>query len=295
MSHESDVEKIVKATMHYGWRHRLTERGHHQWLSPNGEDIVHHSGTTGDVRSWNALKSQFRRAGFDVDTMQPCDKPGGHAGNGLGGGATTSLGEKLAELLPKAQEPVDGSKVSVRQILRDYFAQHPGETINAAVMTEMVKGLRPDLTPNNTSMTLSKMVERSELVRVKMGWYRAATDEDRRRIAIGLEPTPDGKPKPALVALPGDGPATAEQKFTEAVGHAKETILKPLADALSGVAKPQAAESTGDEQIDAELRELDSAVTQIVDGFATLETLLRRHRETLKMLAKVKKMLGGLS
>lgn len=63
----SDMDHVIREALAQGWQHDRTTRGHHQFYSPNGRDIVTTSGTPSDHRAYNNFLSQMKRAGFMLD------------------------------------------------------------------------------------------------------------------------------------------------------------------------------------------------------------------------------------
>lgn len=60
----SDIDHVIREALAQGWQHDRTTRGHHQFYSPNGRDIITHSGTPSDYRAFNNFLSRMKRAGF---------------------------------------------------------------------------------------------------------------------------------------------------------------------------------------------------------------------------------------
>lgn len=271
------MDRVVKNAREQGWTHRFTERGHHQFLAANGKDIVHAAGTPSDQRGWQNFMGDMRRAGYQ-------SHPNG-----------ATLGEVAGDLLQRANGSAEvkaaGAQVSARDVVRDQLRQHP-EGMGIGAITEVFRKLRPETHPNNVSAAMSQLVSRGEVVRMEAkGHYRLATEEDKRRAAIGAAP----KAPPSATGTPSNcgscgGPLTESRdpKIYKCSGLHAVSVAKMVAPVQA------AALSTGDDQIDSELAELDAAVTQVLDGFTTLERLLRRHRETMRALAQVKKMLAGM-
>lgn len=258
MSFDGDIARVVREAIDQGWRHSRTERNHHQFLAPNGHDIVVTGGTPSDQRGWQNFMADMKRAGFR-------------------NGATTSLGDLLQAASTKtngATAPPDteklkapGAALSSRTIIRDLLRAHPDGTTYSALNTTL-HSLKPDAHDNATSQTIHSMTKSGEVVKVRHGFYRLATETERVRAAIGVVPK-----EPVLTSA------------TDA----------PILQALSTtVAVTASSDSTGDEQLDAELAELNGAISQVLNGFATVERLLKRHGDTMRMLAKVKKMLAGM-
>ena len=63
----TDIDQVIREALAQGWQHDLTTRGHHQFYSPNGRDIVTASGTPSDHRSFRNFMAQMRRSGFMID------------------------------------------------------------------------------------------------------------------------------------------------------------------------------------------------------------------------------------
>jgi hypothetical protein len=241
VSYDSDMQQVVKRAQEQGFRYRTTERNHHQFYAPNGHDIVVAPGTPSDQRGWNNFMADMKRAGYRVHD------------------ASTSLGDVLREAgVGQAQERQAATKASVRQLLREYLQARPGQTVPYEELEKLVSTARPDLNYNAAAQTLSVMVTKGELVRVKVGWYRAVTDEDRRQVET---PQTNGAAGPPVVAPQPTAPPVLE---------------------------PPATSST-----DSDIAELDDAVTKMLDAFSTVERLLRKHRETMKKVAELKKLLSG--
>lgn len=60
----SDMDHVIREALAQGWQHDRTTRGHHQFYSPNGRDIITHSGTPSDHRAFRNFLSRMKRAGF---------------------------------------------------------------------------------------------------------------------------------------------------------------------------------------------------------------------------------------
>lgn len=63
----SDMDHVIREALAQGWQHDRTTRGHHQFYSPNGRDIITHSGTPSDHRAFNNFLARMKRAGYMVD------------------------------------------------------------------------------------------------------------------------------------------------------------------------------------------------------------------------------------
>jgi hypothetical protein len=58
------MKKLVREAERQGWRVEPTKSGHWRFYAPDGEHIVHASGTPSDHRSLDNLVAQMRRYGF---------------------------------------------------------------------------------------------------------------------------------------------------------------------------------------------------------------------------------------
>jgi hypothetical protein len=66
----SDMDHVIREALAQGWQHDRTTRGHHQFYSPNGRDIITHSGTPSDHRAFNNFLARMKRAGYMVDSKR---------------------------------------------------------------------------------------------------------------------------------------------------------------------------------------------------------------------------------
>lgn len=267
MSYDGDMRKIIKRAEELGFRYRFTEGGHHQFYAPNGHDIIHAGGTPGSDAAFTAFMSKMRRAGYtEYD------------------GATTALGEALAEAAQKhsngaAMPATPAAKLTTRQIIRDYLIAHPEGVINVEQMQALVATVRPDLGPTSAQQALTVMTQKGELVRTDRGLYRAATEEDRRRRILGLEPTHDGKPAVGR---------TAELEAEARRAHVLESAKPLAAPAVTGASTNEA---------DADDAECEAIISTMLDGFSRLQQLLAKRRDERKLVREMKavfeKMGGG--
>lgn len=248
MSYDSDIERVIKEARDQGWRYNLTTQGHHQFLAPDGAGIVHTSGTPGDQRSWNNFMADMKRHGYK------------HHANGATLGELTGMSGGIEHVPP--QPGPEGIKVSARALIRDHFSKHPVATFKVDELVKIVHAVRPDLIPGTITMALSAMAEKGELVRVKMGWYRLATDEDRRAKALGV------------------------------LGRSEPEVPRP--EAPRGPALTVDSAPVGDPDLDADNAEIDAAITKVLDGLSDVQRLLNKHRETMRAIAHLKRLMGGM-
>lgn len=159
MSSSIDINRIIRQAKEQGFRHQITERNHHQFYSPNGKDIVVHSGTTSDHRGDENFMHEMKRAGYQ---------------HGL-----NSLGEALSAAGVNASpKPANGgAKLSVVQIIIDALARHP-EGLSAATIKMIVMGGRPDLANNSSYSGLNTTVAKGFARKWPNGNYKL-TDVDR--------------------------------------------------------------------------------------------------------------------
>ncbi len=221
MSYESDMKDVISKAQEQNWRHRLTEKGHHQFLSPNGKDIVVASGTAFDGASWHDFMANMKRAGFR---------------DGLG---------TLAEVMPKGL-----SGLRTGQLILDLLGRHP-DGLSAPDIIAFVRSNRPTASANSVHQALATLIARGTLERPRLAFYRIP------------------RPEPP-----------------------KEPSSSPSSVLSVGAAPPQhaAGESSGDPQIDEDLAALDGALAAL----ARIEDVVRRNRDVLHQLARLKKLLGGV-
>jgi hypothetical protein len=163
----------------------------------------------------------------------------------------------LGDAMPVApRAPNGGAKLSVAQYCLDTLARHP-DGMDLGDIEAVVRSQRPDVTTNATSAALSNLVARGQARRVGHGRYRLG----------GEEPKTSGAHHPPAAAA---GPA-------------------PVAVATLPPSPPPAG-TTGDEGVDQDLLALDEALAAL----ARIESVVRRNREVLAQLARLKAALGGL-
>jgi hypothetical protein len=64
MSVQKDLKKIRKAAEEQGWRVEATGNGHWRCYAPDGDNIVHMSGTPEGQKAIHYIVSDLRRYGF---------------------------------------------------------------------------------------------------------------------------------------------------------------------------------------------------------------------------------------
>lgn len=238
MSYDGDMAKVIRRATEQGWRHRVTEKNHHQFLSPDGETIVHASGTPSDDGGWRKFLEDMKRGGYEPN------------------GATTALGDLLSAARTVVAPPIV-STISARAVICDHLKAHP-KGAPVADMEAIFMKLRPEMERSNVSSAMSALLSKGTVLRIAKGVYRLKTDVDREAEQNGAR---------ELVAK---------------IPHSQPPAPSFLATSV---------EKTGDEAIDATLSELDAAVSQVLDGVAKLDSLLRKNRETMKKIAAFKKMM----
>lgn len=230
MSYDSDMQSVIREAQSQGWRYQLTEKGHHQFYSPNGKDIVVASGTSVNNTGWDRFMADMKRAGFR---------------NGLG-----TLGEAmptaLTALASKEAERRRVSNLTAPQLILDLMTRHP-EGMSTQDSVAYIRSVKPELSTSSTYQALANLTTRGQLERIGHGFYRIP------------------KPKDPLAATP---PVAKEEAAPQ---HA-------------------AGESSGDPQIDDDLRALDEALAAL----ARIESVVRKNRDVLHQLAQLKKAIGGI-
>ena len=160
MSYESDMQYVIKRATEQGWRHRRTEKNHHQFYAPNGTDIVTASSTPGASSQWQNFMADMRRAGYT---------------NGVG-----TLGDAMPEgMRALAKQQTDSnarSVLSVKQLTVDVLGRH-SEGMSTADINAYVKSVRPGMSDNATNTALSRLVEQGRIIRVSPGFYRLSAGD----------------------------------------------------------------------------------------------------------------------
>ena len=62
----SDFRNILDAAKSQGWKALKTGRGHYKFMSPNGKDMVHTSGSPSDMRAIKNLTARLRQRGLNL-------------------------------------------------------------------------------------------------------------------------------------------------------------------------------------------------------------------------------------
>jgi hypothetical protein len=63
VSVKKDFKKVIEAAERQGWRTKMRKNGHWVLYAPNGEDIVHASGTPGNPGALDDFVGDLRRTG----------------------------------------------------------------------------------------------------------------------------------------------------------------------------------------------------------------------------------------
>jgi hypothetical protein len=150
---DSELSVLIKRAESQGFKHRLTERNHHQFYAPDGKTIVTRSGTPSADYEPNFM-ADMKRAGY-------CHEPLG----------------TLGDLMPAAAKPNGGAKLSTTQYVIDALARHP-EGLNAANLKMVVASQRPDLNANAAYAALNTLKARGIVRMLPSGVY-LLTDVDR--------------------------------------------------------------------------------------------------------------------
>ena len=61
---DKNTTKLVKALRKQGWRVDLLKNGHYRAYAPDGETVIHFSGTPSDHRSLANTIALLRKAGY---------------------------------------------------------------------------------------------------------------------------------------------------------------------------------------------------------------------------------------
>ncbi len=134
MSFDSDMNKVIANAERQGFRHQMTEKGHHQFFAPDCGDIIVTSGTPSAPSSWDNFTADLRRAGYkDV----PDDVP-----KKVNGGAHLTIGQYAIDLLARHSDGL-------------WFAD----------IAAYVCSVRPETPRNGVSGALSDLVKSGKLVR----------------------------------------------------------------------------------------------------------------------------------
>jgi hypothetical protein len=141
MSHDSDMNQVIRNAKEQGWRVEATEKGHWQFFSPDKETIVVAAGTPGDRNGWHNFLAGMRRAGY----------------------TETSVKQE------KQQQ-----KVSVSAIIVETLSRH--ESLSVQDLQMIVRSKRPDVDRTATSSALYHLHKKGEVVNMG-GRYRLATPE----------------------------------------------------------------------------------------------------------------------
>lgn len=65
MTPRKDMEAVLAEAGKQGWRVRRTKNGHWALYAPNGDDIVHVSGTPRDAQAVVKVVTKLRKYGFE--------------------------------------------------------------------------------------------------------------------------------------------------------------------------------------------------------------------------------------
>ena len=266
MSHETDLARVIKRATEQGFRVRQTERNHWQFYAPNKEDIVTTGGTPSDFRGWHNFLAAMKRAGYeDSDgpetTMAAALKQAGAVPAPVDGDGETPPAPADTRVVPLAarefgqhgHNPAVGrSHLGIIDIVRDTLFRHPERTYTVEELNIIVRS--QGLTPGDTSVSgaLMRLCDRGQARRVGRGNYRC--EEEGRATSPVHVPVP--APASAYVGPDHTVPGT----------------------------------TTGDDDVDADLRALDDALVAL----ARLETVIRRNRAIAARTADLKKLLAGM-
>jgi len=189
---DSELGVLIKRAEAQGFKHRLTERNHHQFYAPDGKTIVTRSGTPSADYEPNFM-ADMKRAGY-------CHEPLG----------------TLGDLMP-AKLANGGAKLSTTQYVIDALARHPGG-LNAANLKMIVASQRPDLNANAAYAALNTLKAKGIVRMLPSGVY-LLTDVDRSgfrtfvRSAKGEhlpKPKPNGAHRPTVEAGARTGDDTVD-------------------------------------------------------------------------------------
>jgi hypothetical protein len=170
----------------------------------------------------------------------------------------TTMGEALETAKAAEKKPNGGATLSVSQYVIDALSRHE-EGRTSAELQAIVQSARPDVGYNAVHSAVSKLTRRGVLERTPTGVYKL-TPMDRS----GLKFLAPRLPSTAAKAhVNGAGPKPAAAVFT--AGH-----------------------RTGDEGVDRDLEVLDRALAALAD----IESVVRKNREVLAQLARLKEALG---
>lgn len=144
MSYNGDMERVIKRAEEQGWRHRITEKGHHQFFAPDNGPIIVASGTTASDTSWRHFLADMKRAGFE-------DAPLGTLGDAF-------------PATPTPSKPNGGGKLSVTQYVIDLVARHP-EGVWPQEVNDYIATVRPDVGRSSHSQALFKLTAQGVFIR----------------------------------------------------------------------------------------------------------------------------------
>jgi Fe2+ or Zn2+ uptake regulation protein len=167
----------------------------------------------------------------------------------------SSLGDALQAAGAKAN---GGAKLSVMQYVIDALARHP-DGLSAADIKAIVKSMRPEVADNAAYSSLSQLGAKGIVTKSPAGIYKL-TDVDRSQLKTFVR----GQRKAAV-------PPAAN-----------------AANGANGAAHHEAGARTGDATIDADLQALDNALAAL----AHIESVVRKNRDVLAQLARLKTALG---
>jgi hypothetical protein len=239
MSYDGDLDRVRKRAEEQGWRYRRTERGHHQFYSPDKETIVTAAGTPSDQRGWLNFLADMKRGGFKVAEEY--------------GTVAQALVEarviKPDPSSPQVEQSVEPSspqvtttqessevkqpKVTAVQHVRSLLRNKPDHEFTMPEIVAKVQAADKSHKASAINMAAKSLTDKGELTRVRLGTYQWKGDSKKTR--IGRPPKADVHPDKAtngsgasmdedLVAM--DAALAALEKVGEIILRNREVLLK---------------------------------------------------------------------
>lgn len=154
----ADIDKVVKSALQQGWRHSTTTKGHHQFMSPDRETIIHTSGTPSDWRSWHNFMSRMEKAGFQMNGQ-------------LGDALKAALGQ---DKVPEEAVVVDSVQTgpAVSALVEDYFLGHPMKIMSCETLVETLGVRYPYVKNGAVQQGIKRLADKGTIQKYSRGHYR---------------------------------------------------------------------------------------------------------------------------
>jgi len=162
-SHSKLIDAVISAATAQGWRHSRTTSGHHQFYSPNKQDIIVTSGTPSDARAMDNFLAAMKRAGYVDCAAVP---------------AKHSIADKLRAALAAPLPESPAKRLTLPQIVIGFLERH-ARAASIEDIAIVAKYHRPTLQRTTLLHELARLADEGRIQRIGRGLYSALREEPK--------------------------------------------------------------------------------------------------------------------